>query len=129
RRGLAIALPFFTGFGGFMFVYAELTQVVLGWSPLRAGLALTPMAAAFLVVSLQTARWVARWGRSVITTGGVLQGVGLMVVALAVQTGGPALDPVALAPGLLVAGIGQAMVMSPLIGVVLADVPAHAAGA
>jgi MFS family permease len=129
RRGLAIALPFFTGFGGFMFVYAELTQIVLGWSPLRAGLALTPMAVAFLVVSLSTARLVARWGRDVITAGGVLQGVGLVVVALTVHAAGAGLDPVALAPGLLVAGIGQAMVMSPLIGVVLADVPAHAAGA
>jgi MFS family permease len=129
RRGLAIALPFFTGFGGFMFVYAELTQIVLGWSPLRAGLALTPMAVAFLVVSLSTARLVARWGRTVITAGGVLQGVGLVVVALTVHSGGAGLNPLALAPGLLVAGIGQAMVMSPLIGVVLADVPAHAAGA
>jgi MFS family permease len=129
RRGLAIALPFFTGFGGFMFVYAELTQVVLGWTPLRAGLALTPMAVAFLFVSLQTARWVARWGRSVITAGGVLQAVGLVAVALTVQAGGESLHAAALAPGLLVAGMGQAMVMSPLIGVVLADVPAHAAGA
>jgi MFS family permease len=129
RRGLAIALPFFTGFGGFMFVYAELTQVVLGWSPLRAGLALTPMAAAFLVVSLSTARLVARWGRSVITAGGVLQAVGLVTVALTVDGGGTSLAPLALAPGLLLAGVGQAMVMSPLIGVVLADVPAHEAGA
>lgn len=129
RRGLAIALPFFTGFGGFMFVYAELTQFVLHWSPLRAGLALTPMAAAFLVVSLLTARLVARWGRSVITTGGLLQIAGLVMVADAVHSAGADLSPLALAPGLLVAGIGQALVMSPLIGVVLSDVPAHAAGA
>jgi hypothetical protein len=72
---------------------------------------------------------VARWGRSVITAGGVLQAVGLVAVALTVQAGGESLHAAALAPGLLVAGMGQAMVMSPLIGVVLADVPAHAAGA
>jgi MFS family permease len=87
------------------------------------------MAAAFLVVSLSTARLVARWGRSVITAGGVLQAVGLVTVALAVDGGGTSLAPLALAPGLLLAGVGQAMVMSPLIGVVLADVPAHEAGA
>lgn len=129
RRGLAIALPFFTGFGGFMFVYAELTQFELGWSPLKAGAALTPMAVAFLAVSLSTARLVARWGRSVITAGGVLQLVGLVVLALSVATLGASVTPIDLAPGMLIAGTGQAMVMSPLIGVVLSDVPPHAAGA
>jgi len=129
RHGLAIALPFFTGFGGFMFVYAELTQAELGWSPLKAGAALTPMAATFLVTSLSTARLVARWGRSVITAGGALQLVGLTVLAVVVANAGSSLNPVDLVPGMLLAGAGQAMVMSPLIGVVLADVPVHAAGA
>ena len=129
KRGLGIALPFFTGFGGFMFVYAELTQVVLGWSALRAGLAITPMAVGFLGASLSTSRLVPRWGRSVITTGGALQGVGLVVLALTVWSAGADLTPALLAPGMLLAGTGQALVMSPLIGVVLADVPAHAAGA
>jgi MFS family permease len=129
RHGLTIALPFFTGFGGFMFVYAELTQVVLGWTPLRAGLAITPMAVGFLGVSLTTSRLVPRWGRSVITVGGALQGLGLVVLALTVWSGGAGLVPAALAPGMLIVGTGQALVMSPLIGVVLSDVPAHAAGA
>jgi len=129
KRGLTIALPFFTGFGGFMFVYAELTQVVLGWSALKAGLAITPMAVGFLGASLSTSRLVARFGRSVITTGGALQGLGLVVLALTVESSGAGVGPAALAPGMLLAGTGQALVMSPLIGVVLADVPAHAAGA
>jgi hypothetical protein len=110
-------------------VYAELTQVVLGWSPLRAGVAITPMAAGFLGVSLSTSRLVPRWGRSVITAGGALQGVGLLVLASAVWAAGSDLTPADLAPGMLLAGTGQALVMSPLIGVVLSDVPAHAAGA
>ncbi|MDX6216291.1 MAG: hypothetical protein QOG99_1875, partial [Frankiales bacterium] len=129
RRGLGIALPFFTGFGGFMFVYAELTQVVLGWSALKAGLAITPMAVGFLGVSLSTSRLVPRWGRSVITAGGALQGLGLVVLASTVWAAGAELSPAALVPGMLITGTGQALVMSPLIGVVLADVPAHAAGA
>jgi MFS family permease len=129
RRGLGIALPFFTGFGGFMFVYAELTQVVLGWSALKAGLAITPMAVGFLGVSLSTSRLVPRWGRSVITAGGALQGLGLVVLASTVWAAGADLSPAALVPGMLITGTGQALVMSPLIGVVLADVPPHAAGA
>lgn len=129
RRGLGIALPFFTGFGGFMFVYAELTQVVLGWSALEAGLAITPMAVGFLGVSLSTSRLVPRFGRSVITAGGAVQGLGLLVLAGTVGAAGAGVTPVALAPGMLLAGTGQALVMSPLIGVVLADVPVASAGA
>ena len=129
RRGLAIAVPFFTGFGGFMFVYAELTQVVLGWSALKAGVALTPMAAIFLVGSLTTPRLVARWGRAVITTGGVVQGIALLLLATVVASADGTLTPLDLAPGMLLVGLGQSMVMVPLIGVVLADVPPHAAGA
>jgi predicted MFS family arabinose efflux permease len=129
RRGLAIAVPFFTGFGGFMFVYAELSQIVLGWSALKAGMALAPMGAVFLVGSLTTARLVARWGRTVITVGGVVQGLGLLVLAITVTSAGASLTPLDLAPGMALAGAGQSMVMSPLIGVVLADVPSHAAGA
>jgi MFS family permease len=130
RRGLAIGLPFFTGFGGFMFVYAEFTQIVMGWSALTAGLALTPMALLFLVVSLSTARLLARWGRrTVISLGAVLQGIGLLLLAIAVLAAGPDVSPLQLAPALLLVGAGQAMVMPPLIGVILADVPPSLAGA
>jgi len=129
RRGLGIALPFFTGFSGFMFVYAELTQVALGWTALRAGVGLVPMGVVFFAGSLTTARLVARWGSTVITVGGVIQGVGLVILAITVATQGARLSPLALVPGMLLAGAGQSMIMSPLLGVVLSGVPAHAAGA
>jgi MFS family permease len=128
RRGLLIAVPYFTGFGGFMFVYAELTQVALGWSPSRGGVGLFPMALTFLIGSLCSARLLARWGRTVITAGGVLQGVGLVIIALTVHAMGDGLTPLALAPGMLLGGAGQSMVMSPLIGVVLSGVPTRSAG-
>jgi len=130
RRGLVMGVPFFTGFGGFMFVYAEFTQIAMGWSALTAGLALTPMALLFLTVSLSTARLLARWGRrSVITLGAVLQGSGLLLLAATVLAAGDGVAPIDLTAGLLLTGAGQAMVMSPLIGVTLADVPPSSAGA
>lgn len=61
RRGLLLAVPFFAGFGAFMFVYALVTQDRLGWSPLVAGLALAPLAATFLCASLLMPRLVARF--------------------------------------------------------------------
>jgi hypothetical protein len=129
RIGLLLALPFFAGFGAFMFCYALLVQQGLHDSALTAGVGLLPMAAAFLLASLSTSRLLARYGARVLAAGGLLQGAGLVVLAVTVYLGWPGLSVGLLAPGLAIAGLGQGLVMSPLFGVVLSDVPLTAAGA
>src|ERR1700722_13131184 len=128
RRGLLLALPFFAGFGAFMFCYALLVQVGLHDSALTAGVGLVPMAAAFLLASLSTSRLLARYGARVLAPGGVLQAAGLVVMAGTVYLGWPHLSVLALAPAMVIAGTGQGLVMSPLFGVVLSDVPQNSAG-
>jgi EmrB/QacA subfamily drug resistance transporter len=128
-RGLLLAVPFFVGFGGFMFVYAVAVQGELGWSPLKAGAALTPMAGAFFIASLLTSRLLQRWGRNVLTAGLALQAAGLFVLVATVAaewTGD--IRPVDLIPGFLIAGFGQGLVMSPIFGLVLSQVPIDLAG-
>jgi MFS family permease len=128
-RGLLLAVPFFAGFGGFMFVYAVSVQGELGWSPLKAGAALTPMAASFFVASLLTSRLLRRWGRNVVTAGLALQATGLFVLIATVAVQWPGdIRPVDLAAGLLIAGFGQGLVMSPIFGLVLSQVPVDLAG-
>jgi MFS family permease len=129
RRGLLLALPFFAGFGAFMFCYALLVQVGLHDSALTAGLGLAPMAVTFLLASLSTSRLLARYGARVLAAGGVLQALGLIVLGVTVYLGWPHLSVLALAPGLAIAGAGQGLVMSPLFGVVLSEVPPTVAGA
>ncbi len=129
RRGLLLALPFFAGFGAFMFCYALLVQEGLHASALTAGLGLVPMAATFLLASLSTSRLLARFGAKVLFAGGLLQAVGLVMLGLTVYLGWPHLAVADLAPGLAVAGLGQGLVMSPLFGIVLSDVPPAVAGA
>jgi EmrB/QacA subfamily drug resistance transporter len=129
RRGLLLALPFFAGFGAFMFCYALLVQVGLHDSALVAGAGLAPMAAAFLLASLSTSRLLARYGARVLAAGGALQAAGLVVMAVTVCLGWPHLSVLALAPAMVIAGAGQGLVMSPLFGVVLSEVPQNAAGA
>jgi MFS family permease len=129
RVGLALAAPFFAGFGTFMFVYALVVQSALGWSPAAAGLALTPMAVSFLTASLLTARAVARWGRGVVATGATLQAAGLVVLGATVWATWPSPTAAALAPGLAIAGFGQGWVMPSLIRIVLSEVPVASAGA
>jgi MFS family permease len=128
-RGLTLAVPFFVGFGGFMFAYAVAVQVELGWSPVTAGLALAPMAVSFFVASLLTSRLLARWGRSVLTAGLTIQAAGYAILIATVAARWPTdLRPADLAAGLVVAGFGQGLVMSPLVGVVLSQVPVERAG-
>ena len=128
RRGLTMGLPFFLGFGGFMFVFALTVQDGLHADALRSGLAITPFAVAFLVGSLLTPRAIERFGRAALGWGAVVQTVGLAALATTVAGQWPHVPLAALAPGLAVAGFGQAFVFGSLFRLVLADVPPHLAG-
>lgn len=129
RRGLLLALPFFGGFGAFMFCYALLVQQGLHDSALMAGAGLVPMGIAFLLASLSTSRLLARFGTRVLVVGGLLQAIGLIILGVTVYVCWPAVSLLALAPAMAVAGLGQGLIMSPLFGVVLSEVPAASAGA
>jgi MFS family permease len=128
RRGLVVAVPFFTGFSGFMFTYALTLQDGAGLGALRTGLILVPMAGGFLAASLSTSRLIYRFGRSLLTAGALLQATGLIGVIIALRATWPHVNGFALLPGMLVAGIGQGWLMSPIFGLVLSQVPGHLAG-
>src|SRR5580693_3917257 len=128
RRGLLLAVPFFTGFGGFMFVIALTLQDGSGITALDAGVILVPMALGFLVASLSTARLLPRFGRNVLTAGALIQSAGLLAVIAELARSWPHPGALFMAPGMLVLGIGQGLIMSPLFGAVLSEVPRHKAG-
>lgn len=128
RVGLTIAVPFFLGFGGFMFVFPLAVQQGAHLGPLAAGLALAPYAAVFLVVSLFVDRLVARFGRLVLVGGAVISGLGYVVTGVTAWLAWPDVTVAVLAVPSIVAGIGQACVMVPLFRVVLSDVPPDRAG-
>lgn len=128
RRGLGIAAPFFAGFGGFLFVYALTLQDGLHLGPLGSGLALTPMAVAFLVTSLLSSRLVSRLGHRVIVLGLSVQLLGLLTLVATVLAAWPALDVLDLAPGTLITGAGQGLAAPTLFRVILSRVPAGSAG-
>lgn len=129
RLGLLAAIPAFAGFGGFMFVFALVFQTGLHFSPLTAGIALTPAAVGFLVMSLQTSRLVARYGRRVLLAGAVVASIGLLVLIATVLSDWPNLTVLDLAPGALLYGVGQGAIGPVLFRVILSGVPTEAAGA
>ncbi|MGW2020438.1 MFS transporter [Streptomyces sp. NPDC001927] len=128
RRGLALVVPFSIGFGGFMFVIAVALQQGLRMSAVVSGLALVPMAVAFFGASLAGPRLVRRWGTRVVTAGGLVQGLGIALLALTAWRSWPDLSAWSLLPGMAVAGLGQGLQLPVLFRVVLSEVPADRAG-
>lgn len=128
RRGLVMILPFSVGFSGFMFVIAVALQQGAGLSPVRAGLALAPLAVTFLFTSIAGPRLIARYGTRVVTAGALLQAVGVGLIALAAWRSWPDLGLVALLPGGAIAGVGQALQLPVIFRIVLSEVPPARAG-
>lgn len=124
--GLAIGAPFFTAFGGFMFVYALCAQAS-GMAPLAIGVSLLPLSVAFLVASVIAGRLVARFGVTVLTVGAVVAALGFGLVGYAVQQHDPSHVATVL-PSMVLCGFGIGLVWSPLFGIVLSQVPAATAG-
>jgi MFS family permease len=128
RSGLLLILPFGLGFGGFMFVLAVAMQDGLHFGALKAGAALAPLCAAFFAASLLGPRAVARFGRSTVTAGSLIQGVGLVALAATFHWGWPDLGVWALAPSMAITGFGQGFVLPVVLRIVLSEVPAEQAG-
>ncbi|MFC4504844.1 MULTISPECIES: MFS transporter [Streptomyces] len=128
RRGLTLMVPFSIGFSGFMFVVAVALQSGARLGPVQAGLALAPMALAFFVASLAGPRLVSRFGARVVTAGSVLQGIGILLIILAVYRDWPDVGFVELLPGAAVAGAGQALQLPVVMRIVMSEVPPARAG-
>lgn len=129
---LAMAFAFFMGFGSFMFDVAQFTQTGLHLSPLASAATITSFLGTFLVASLALLRVQAVLGNRTMRYAGLLQVASLVAIAVALlaaeATGGVggwiwwAQLPLALL------GVAQAWQFGPLIGTVMAAVPAHVAG-
>jgi EmrB/QacA subfamily drug resistance transporter len=102
-------------------------QSVLGFSALKAGLALAPASLVSMFVAPLAGRLTDRvGGKYILLTGLTLFGVGMGWIALSAQTSSSALD--FLAP-LIVAGFGMGCIFAPLSTVAMQDVKPEVAGA
>jgi EmrB/QacA subfamily drug resistance transporter len=126
--GSSIGLVYFAGFTAIFFVLALFLQTGRGYSPLEAGLAVTPFALGSAVASALGGRVVDRFGRRLVAIGLAAVVVGLIAADVVVGTvEGPAVGWALLVP-LLVAGVGSGIVISPNITLALSQVPVSRAG-
>jgi EmrB/QacA subfamily drug resistance transporter len=124
--GLLGQLVLWAGQASYFLVLALYLQNGRGLDPLRSGLVFTVLAAAYLVASAQAPALAARYGRRVVGAGAVVFAAGHLVTLAAVRAAGPV---PALAPGLLLTGVGMGLCLTALRATVLASADAQQAGA
>ncbi len=120
----AITLVFFAMFGSF-FLFTQYLQLVLGYSPLEAGLRMLPMAVGLMVTAPSSARLVERFGtKRVVSAGLASVGLGMVLSStLDANTSYPRLIGT-----LLVLSIGMGLTMAPCTASIMGAVPPGKAG-
>lgn len=114
--GVVIVLTWYVMVNGFNFVIAMELQEGLRLTPLRAGLAFTPFALAFLAGSLAAGRLAPLLGRRLLIVGAVIAAAGLTVLLLESYT------TVSIMAATVVLGAGMGLVQTPLLNVALKGV-------
>jgi hypothetical protein len=126
RRGLFVNVTLYATITSFFFVLGLYLQTGRGDSPMVAGLTFVPLAAGNFVASLSSSALVGRFGRSTLTAGAALQLAGLLMLLAASDPRQPA---VLVLGGVTLFGLGQGLLIPPIIGVVLSRVPVADPGA
>ena len=121
-RGFSVAntlgLFFTLGMFGAVFLLSQHLQIVMGYSPLEAGLRTLPWTAAPMLVAPIAGALVSRTGlRALLVPGLVLQAAAL--VWMAVVTESTTTTYSALVPGLVMAGVGMGLTFAPSATAVL----------
>ncbi|MDF2991745.1 MAG: permease of the major facilitator superfamily [Microbacterium sp.] len=128
QLGLLAAALFFTGYSAILYVFPRAVEDGGGLTSLEAGLALLPFAMVFAVVSLLVARIQVRLGDDTLVWGVGIQVVALVGMGLTIALAwGPGIG-LWLQPALVLLGVGQALIFSPLTQLVVREVPVEAAG-
>ncbi|HVH15042.1 MAG TPA: MFS transporter [Candidatus Angelobacter sp.] len=126
--GIPLTLSYYVLASGFFFTFVLFLQSGLGFSPLASGLAFGIINVGFITASLLGPRLIPRFGTQVLSFGYAIQIVGFVAVLITLNSYGTSLNLYELTVPLLIFGEGAGLVLSPLLGIVLAGVPTRVAG-
>lgn len=126
--GVLVVLIFYSTLNSSYLALTLLLQAGLGCSPLHAGLFLAANALAFMAASVLAGRLPRRWARQTLVAGAALAAASSL---LAAATGWRVIPLTgrSLLPALALWGVGQGLLMTPLLNTVLGRVHEHYAGA
>jgi MFS family permease len=119
--GLAVVLALFGAFGGLLLCISLYGQLGEGWSPIHAGLTLTPMVVGMILGMLASNAGVKRLGRHLLHIGILLIAAGAAGLAL-ILTGSRTASSWDLVPGLFLVGLGVGATIGQLFRFILTSV-------
>ncbi len=119
--GIAVVLALFGAFGGLLLCISLYGQLGEGWSPIHAGLTLTPMVVGMIIGMVTSTALVARLGRHLLHVGIALIATGTLALAL-VLTGVHTASTWDLVPSLLFIGAGLGASFGQLFQFILTSV-------
>ncbi|MHA3704390.1 MFS transporter [Jatrophihabitans sp. YIM 134969] len=125
--GIAVVLALFGAFGGVLLVVSLYGQLGEGWSPIHAGLTLTPMVVGMVLGMVLGTILAGRLGRRVLHAGLVVIGAGVAVIALTASMSS-SVSSWDLVPGLVLVGAGAGASLSQLFQFVLSSVSMREVG-
>ena len=131
RSFMAGVVLYFAIFAALPALFLSLTlwlQIGLGFEPLKAGLTTIPFAVASGVFSGVSARLITRFGRNLLSIGGVVLVIGVLGVIFTAHQVGPGLNGPELIPALFLCGTGLGLLISPSVNFILAAVDTRDAG-
>lgn len=121
-----VTFAVYAALGGVFFLLLLQLQIVVGFSPLAAGLSTLPITALMLVLSSRAGAIASRIGpRLPLTIGPLVAAVGLVLMTR-IGSGGSYVGTVL--PAVVVFGLGLSILVAPLTTAVLAAAPAEHAG-
>ncbi|WP_280373237.1 MFS transporter [Nocardia abscessus] len=121
-----VTFAVYAALGGVFFLLVLELQLVAGYSPLMSGVATVPITLIMLLLSAPAGRWAQAHGPRIPMTAGPLLAAAGLVLLLRIGPETTYLTDVL--PGVLVFGLGLAVLVAPLTGAVLGAVPASEAG-
>jgi EmrB/QacA subfamily drug resistance transporter len=126
--GIGVILAFYAGLASLFLVLAVYLQDGQGYRALDAGLVFVPFAAGFFLTSLTADRIASRWGHQTLALGAVILAATYLILVPLVGAHPNAISGWILTPPLFGIGVGQGLVMGPVISLVLSGVRADDAG-
>ena len=122
----AVTFVVYAALGGLLFLVPTVLQVVSGYSPLEAGASLLPVTFIMLLLSSRSGALAARIGPRLQMSVGPLVIAASFLLFIRVGSSGGYFSTVL--PGVLVFGLGVAIMVAPLTATALAAAPADHAG-
>jgi EmrB/QacA subfamily drug resistance transporter len=119
--GIMVALAFFATFSGLILVISLFCQLGEHFTPIHTGLTVVPLTVGMVISMVISFALVARLGRHLLHAGILLSAAGAVTLALMVS-GADSASSFALAPGLLISGLGAGLVFGQLFDIILAGV-------